>query len=282
MDVALHQSLRSGDYLGRVGGDEFHVIAPETTMAGAVVLTERIHATMALHVQGRNHPGAREHRLRRGRRRPAGGLRGAEARGGGCTVRSENDGAESVCVKCVLKTDPWPIVFPVKVHYFFSMSIGQARPTRRIRVPSYRDFRPATAVSSRVMQANRRQDTQPEVMLRRQVWRLGLRYRKNVASLPGQPDMVFHAARVVVFCDGDFWHGRDWKTRRRKLRRGANAAYWTAKIARNIQRDQEHTARLNQAGWLVIRLWEAEIKQDLSGVARLVARAVMQRRGEVN
>lgn len=68
-----------------------------------------------------------------------------------------------------------------------------------------------------------------------------LRYRVNVATLPGKPDLMFARARVVVICDGDFWHGRDWESRRAKLSTGWNASYWIAKIASNIEQDRRVT-----------------------------------------
>lgn len=109
---------------------------------------------------------------------------------------------------------------------------------------------------------------------------MGLHYRKNVQDLPGKPDLIFVGARVAVFCDGDFWHGRDWPTRQAKLERGANAAYWSAKIARNIERDLRNTTLLEQDGWHVIRLWETDIKRDLRAAAccvRDVVRACFAR-----
>jgi DNA mismatch endonuclease (patch repair protein) len=114
-------------------------------------------------------------------------------------------------------------------------------------------------------------------LLRRLLWSLGLRYRKNVARLPGRPDLVFVSARVVVFCDGDFWHGRHWPRLKKKLERGSNAAYWSAKIARNVQRDRANTRVLEQQGWRVLRLWETDIKRDPQGAARQIQRAVSRR-----
>jgi DNA mismatch endonuclease (patch repair protein) len=118
-------------------------------------------------------------------------------------------------------------------------------------------------------------------MLRSQLWRLGLRFRKNVKTLPGKPDIVFRSVRVVVFCDGDFWHGRYWKTLQLKLKRGTNASYWSAKIASNIYRDKRNTALLKKAGWHVIRLWETDIKRDPLAAATLVKKAVDARRGTI-
>lgn len=91
---------------------------------------------------------------------------------------------------------------------------------------------------------------------------MGLRYRKNVETLPGKPDIVFVRAKVAVFCDGDFWHGRDWQKQRAKLAKGSNATYWLAKIASNIERDKHNTELLERSGWRVMRLWETDIKRD--------------------
>jgi DNA mismatch endonuclease (patch repair protein) len=128
-------------------------------------------------------------------------------------------------------------------------------------VPVFTGLRPSSELASKVKQRNRSRDTTHELALRRELWRLGLHFRKNVKTLPGKPDIVFPRARVAVFCDGDFWHGRHWQTLRKKLRKGTNAGYWTAKIFSNIQRDRRNTALLKKSGWRVIRLWETEIKK---------------------
>jgi DNA mismatch endonuclease (patch repair protein) len=103
-----------------------------------------------------------------------------------------------------------------------------------------------------------------------------LRYRKNVLGLPGNPDLVFRAARVLVFCDGDFWHGRDWELLRKQLRRRHNAKYWIAKIGRNRQRDAQNTAILQQQGWRVIRLWETDITANPEAAAQVIFNAVSE------
>lgn len=142
-----------------------------------------------------------------------------------------------------------------------------------IRVPRYSQFHPASAASSNAMRGNRAQDTQPEIMLRRALWMMGARYRKNVTRLPGKPDLVFHKARVAVFCDGDFWHGRKWKSLRHKLEDRANASYWVKKIEANRRRDRRTTARLRRAGWRVIRVWEGDVRHDPSAVAAKILAA---------
>ncbi|MEV8630658.1 very short patch repair endonuclease [Streptosporangium sp. NPDC051023] len=111
---------------------------------------------------------------------------------------------------------------------------------------------------SRNMQANRRANTKPEVVLRSALHRLGYRYRKDfrldLESVKVKPDIVFTARKVAVFVDGCFWHvcpehGRQPTT---------NEWYWTPKLRRNMERDQTVNAALEAAGWQVVRLWEHE------------------------
>lgn len=148
--------------------------------------------------------------------------------------------------------------------------------------PTFRGLAPASAAASKAKQNNPSSDTLHELALRRELARLGLRFRKNVNALPGKPDIVFSKARVLVFCDGDFWHGRNWRVLRKKLLRGANASYWTAKIACNVRRDRKNTALLTHAGWRVIRLWETDIRQDPLGLASRVQKIVANRQGRTN
>jgi DNA mismatch endonuclease, patch repair protein len=126
--------------------------------------------------------------------------------------------------------------------------------------PSYIGRRPSSVRASRIARAaSIKSDTRCEVKLRSILWRAGARFRKNVVGLPGKPDIVFPGPRLAVFCDGDFWHGKDWEQRRTRLARGANSGYWIAKIERNIERDRQHTAQLTAAGWTVLRFWESDI-----------------------
>lgn len=138
------------------------------------------------------------------------------------------------------------------------------------KTPSFDGLEPASEISSRSKRANKRTDTLHEVQLRRELWRLGLRYRKNVKDLPGKPDIVFIKAKVVVFCDGDFWHGRDWDNLSLKLKDGTNSSYWLAKIKCNIERDIKNNRNLEEAGWYVIRLWETNINKDPVGNANQI------------
>ena len=143
-------------------------------------------------------------------------------------------------------------------------------------VPRYSAFRPASSSASEVKKRNRSQNTRAEVVLRRALWKRGVRYRLQ-ASLPGKPDIVIGCARTVVFCDGDFWHGREWLARRKKLARGANAAYWVPKIEANMKRDIRVTRELRRVGWTVIRVWETDILRDCSGVVDAILRRIKKR-----
>jgi len=143
-----------------------------------------------------------------------------------------------------------------------------------ITAPSFNGHKPASPASSRCKQSNGATGTAHEVSLRRELWRSGLRFRKNSRTLPGKPDIVFPSAKLAVFCDGDFWHGRNWRQLQAKLKTGSNRGYWLAKIANNKKRDRRNTRKLQEDGWTVLRFWESEIKNDLFATAGRVRQAV--------
>lgn len=145
------------------------------------------------------------------------------------------------------------------------------------KVPRYSNFKPASALTSQIKRRIRHRDTKAELLLRRELWRRGFRFRVNVKELPGKPDIVFSRARVIVFCDGDFWHGRDWNNRRKRLIAGINAPYWTAKIAANIKRGRQVSESLEMEGWVVLRFWESDIQRNTTSIAKQVA-AVLRRK----
>ena len=122
--------------------------------------------------------------------------------------------------------------------------------------------------------SSRKTDTKSELALRKALWHAGCRYRKNVSWLPGKPDIVLLGPRIAIFCDGDFWHGKDWPARRIKLARGHNADYWMTKIEGNMERDSRNTLTLEQAGWTVMRFWESEIQADLENIVNRVVLAM--------
>ncbi len=106
--------------------------------------------------------------------------------------------------------------------------------------------------------------------LRKALRERGLRYRLHAGDLPGKPDIVFRGKKVAIFVDGDFWHGRNWEERRRKLAQGANPDYWLQKIAYNMERDRSNTELLTGMGWRVLRYWE----RDVLGRAQSIAAEV--------
>ena len=138
------------------------------------------------------------------------------------------------------------------------------------KAPSFKGFTSSSDLQSRTKRANRGRNTKPEIALRRALHRLGLRFRLKTEHLPGRPDLIFPSAKAAVFCDGDFWHGRDWRMLRCRLRSRANADYWLAKIEYNRSRDSRVNDELTRLGWSVFRLWEGEILSDPHAAAMKV------------
>lgn len=93
-------------------------------------------------------------------------------------------------------------------------------------------------------------------------------------DLAGEPDLAFRGPRIAIFCDGDFWHGRNWERRKAKLSAGNNSSYWIAKIERNMERDRIHTVRLERAGWHVIRFWEGDLRSDVESCVQQIRMAL--------
>ena len=119
-----------------------------------------------------------------------------------------------------------------------------------------------TPERSKLMSKIKGKNTKPEILFRKSLWAFGVRYRLNISKLPGKPDIVIGKKKVVVFIDGEFWHGYKWADKKPKIK--ANRDYWIKKIERNMQRDIENTQKLRQMGYSVFRFWEHEIKKDLS------------------
>jgi DNA mismatch endonuclease, patch repair protein len=145
---------------------------------------------------------------------------------------------------------------------------------RAVSVPRYENYRPRSAKTSRVGAGNRRQNTTPEILLRTALRARGVRFRSNVKALPGCPDLILERERIVVFCDGDFWHGRHWAKRKLKLLAGWNAEYWVAKIERNRARDRSVAGALRQLGWRVLRIWETDVRHDPARAADRIVQAM--------
>jgi len=117
-----------------------------------------------------------------------------------------------------------------------------------------------TKERSKLMSKIRSKETKPEQKLRKHLWHLGYRYRKNVKKLPGTPDIVFSKYKLVIFIDGEFWHGHNWVEKKNKIK--SNREFWIPKIERNMQRDLANNTYYSENGWTVIRFWEHEIKSE--------------------
>ena len=112
-------------------------------------------------------------------------------------------------------------------------------------------------VRSKNMSHIRSTNTKPEENVRKYLFSKGFRYRKNVRSLPGCPDIVLAKYKTVIFVNGCFWHKHDCP---RFVWPSSNEEYWGPKIMRNIERDHANQAKLKAAGWNVIIVWECELK----------------------
>lgn len=127
------------------------------------------------------------------------------------------------------------------------------------------------AIRSALMGRIRAQNTTPELLLRKALWREGLRYRLNCQGLVGRPDIVFLGPRLVVFVDGCFWHGCP----EHYVRPRSRTSFWAKKLRGNVERDRDQTLKLEGQGWRVMRVWEHEVFTGLSkivGEIRLCAR----------
>ena len=116
------------------------------------------------------------------------------------------------------------------------------------------------AERSAVMRRVKGQNTKPEILVRRMLWRLGARYRLHRRDLPGAPDIVLAGRRLAVFVHGCFWHGHDCARGARVPK--ANRDYWLGKVGRNRARDIANRDRLDALGWRVLTIWECELKDQ--------------------
>ncbi|MCF6333772.1 MAG: very short patch repair endonuclease [Draconibacterium sp.] len=132
-----------------------------------------------------------------------------------------------------------------------------------IKVPRFNEAAGfyTTKARSDLMSKIRSKETKPEIQFRKVLWGLGLRYRKNVKKLQGTPDIVFTKFKLIIFIDGEFWHGYNWEEKKRKIK--SNRDFWIPKIERNMQRDRQNNRKLEEQGWTVLRFWDSEIKKEL-------------------
>ena len=135
-------------------------------------------------------------------------------------------------------------------------------PEIEIKVPRFNEASGfyTTKERSALMSKIKGKNTKPEIKLRKTLWHAGIRYRKNVKKIPGTPDIVIRKYKLLIFIDGEFWHGYDWQNKREKIK--SNRDFWIPKIERNMQRDRQNTDILKKQGWTVFRFWEQQIKKE--------------------
>ena len=133
------------------------------------------------------------------------------------------------------------------------------------------DFSHTAPERSKIMKAIKRKDTQVELLLRKALYKRGIRYRIDYGKLPGRPDIAVTSKRIAIFCDSEFWHGRNWEEKKEKIK--TNREYWIPKIERNIARDKQNNKKLLETGWVVLRFWEPEILRSIESVCEKIERA---------
>lgn len=129
-------------------------------------------------------------------------------------------------------------------------------------------------LNHKIMSAIRGKETGIEVRLRKALYAKGLRYRKNSKYVFGHPDVSMKGLKIAIFCDSEFWHGKNFAENEAKLT--TNREYWVKKIKRNIERDQEVNARLRGEGYTVLRFWGEEIEKHLDDCVDKIVAAVEQ------
>ena len=142
------------------------------------------------------------------------------------------------------------------------------------------EFTNTSEQTSKVMKKLRSKDTGIEVQLRKALWKKGYRYRKNYAALPGKPDIVLIKCKIAIFCDGEFFHGKDWEILKPRLENGKNKEYWISKISRNRERDDDVNKQLLFRGWTVIRFWVDDIKKHTDECVKVIEEVILDLKTE--
>ena len=124
------------------------------------------------------------------------------------------------------------------------------------------------------MRSIKGKDTSIEMILRKALWKKGYHYRKNYKNLPGTPDIALTKYKIAIFCDGEFFHGKDWEILKPRLERGKNSDFLVTKISRNRERDEEINKKLLFMGWIVIRFWGMDIKKNTDECIRVIEETI--------
>lgn len=120
------------------------------------------------------------------------------------------------------------------------------------------------------MRSIKGKDTSIEMILRKALWKKGYHYRKNYKNLPGTPDIALTKYKIAIFCDGEFFHGKDWEVLKPRLEKSNNSEYWINKISKNREHDDEVNKQLLFLGWTVIRFWGADIKKNTDECIKVI------------
>ncbi len=124
------------------------------------------------------------------------------------------------------------------------------------------------------MRSIKSKDTKIELILRKALWNKGIRYRKNYSQIPGKPDIVITKYKIAIFCDSEFFHGKDWEQLKPRLQKGENGDFWVNKIEKNREHDAEINKRLAFLGWYIIRFWGTDIKKRTDECVKTVEEAI--------
>lgn len=109
---------------------------------------------------------------------------------------------------------------------------------------------------------------------RKALWERGMRYRKNYDKIPGKPDIALTKYKIAIFCDSEFFHGKDWEVLKPRLEKSNNSDYWIHKISRNMERDDEVNKQLLFMGWTVIRFWGKDILKRTDECVKVIEEAI--------
>lgn len=137
-----------------------------------------------------------------------------------------------------------------------------------------RVFTGVTEQRKKTMSRIRRKDTSIEITLRRALWNKGYRFRKNYKEIPGTPDICLTKHKIAIFCDSEFFHGKDWDILKPRVEKGNNGKYWVKKIQENIDRDEEIDKKLLFLGWTVIHFWGKDILKNTDQCIRVIEEAI--------
>lgn len=124
------------------------------------------------------------------------------------------------------------------------------------------------------MQHIKSKNTSIELALRKALWDKGYRYRKNYVAIPGKPDIALTKYKIAIFCDSEFFHGKDWEVLKPRLEKGNNSEYWVKKISRNMERDEEINKQLLFLGWTVVRFWGKDILKNVDECMKVIEETI--------